>query len=362
MRKTVAVFFGGRSNEHEISVITGMYAVNLLRGAEYRVLPVYLPREGGMAFADVKGVKDFAIPKTFPPVYLSGSALYSVKKRKKLYEIDCALNCCHGGAGEDGTLSALLEWNGIVSASPAANVSAVFMDKSLGKIAARGLGIPVANAVCVKSGEDAEERMRENGLCFPVIVKPVTLGSSIGIRVAENGEELREALTLAFRLDSAALVEEYFRDKRDINCAVFRKNGVAQISECEEVFTPHEILSFEDKYKSAPAKKSELPADLPADVTEKIRTYTKLIYETFGVRGVVRADFLLSGEQVYFNELNTVPGSLASYLFGETLTSARAFLAGLVEEALASRKEKKQIIVTGILNDGVFSGRKGRKR
>jgi len=361
MQKTVAVFFGGRSNEHEISVITGMYAVNLLRGAGYRVLPVYLPREGGMAYADARGVKDFADPD-FPPAYLLGSALYSVKKRKKLYDIDCALNCCHGGAGEDGTLSALLEWNGIASASPGIVVSSVFMDKSLGKIAARGLGIPVADAVCVRSGEDAEQRMRENGLTFPVIVKPVTLGSSIGIRVAENAEALQEALTLAFRLDSAALVEEYFKDKRDVNCAAVRKNGRVETSECEEVFTSHEILSFEDKYESAPAKKSEMPANLPEGVAEKIRTYTKLIYETFGVRGVVRADFLVSGDNVYFNELNTVPGSLSCYLFGETLISARAFLVALVEEALVPRKEKKQIVVTGILNDGVFSGRKGMKR
>ena len=119
MKKSVAVFFGGKSNEHDISIITGIYAVNLLRGAGYTVYPVYLPREGGMCYADVESVKDITEPhKKFVPCYLFEGGLWSVKKRKKLFEIGVALNCCHGGAGEDGTLSALLKWNHIVSASP----------------------------------------------------------------------------------------------------------------------------------------------------------------------------------------------------------------------------------------------------
>lgn len=359
MKKNVAVLFGGRSNEHDISVITGMYAVNLLRGAGYRVIPVYLPTEGGMCYARAEGVKDFAGSKLKTVrAYLYDGGLYDAKKRKKLFDIDIALNCCHGGMGEDGTLSSLLRWNHIVSASPNAVVSGVFMDKWLGKIAARGLGIPVARGVCVREGEEVDLHSLGG---FPVIVKPVTLGSSIGVKVARSEEELSNALELAFRLDGAALVEEYFIDKRDINCAAYRKDGKIVVSPLEEVFSSEAILSFHEKYEEA-AKESEIPASVPESLAEEIKAYTAKIYETFSCRGVVRADFLITGDEVYFNELNTVPGSLACHLFGKSLIEARDFLASLIEDALENKEKEKQIVTTSILQSKVFSGGKGSKR
>ena len=359
MNQTVAVFFGGKSNEHDVSVITGMYAVNLLRGAGYDVRPVYLPRAGGMCYIDAVGVKDVTDPKKKRiPAYLYDGGLWNAKKRKKLFEIDVALNCCHGGAGEDGTLSALLKWNGIKSASPSLSVSSVFMDKWLGKIAAKGLCVPVARAVCVKEGERVP--LEEVG-GFPVIVKPVTLGSSIGIRTAKDEEELRAALNFAFRFDRAALVEEYFSGRRDINCAAYRCDGKTVVSQLEEVFSDEAILTFREKYEKA-ARESQLPADLSDKTAEEIKEYTARIYEAFSCSGVVRADFLIADDKVYFNELNTVPGSLSCYLFGKSLTEARNFLSLLIEEALKENSEEKEIVETGILDSSVFSGGKGSKR
>ncbi len=281
MKTNVAVFFGGKSNEYDISIITGIYAVNLLRGADYKVIPVYLPREGGMCYADAECVKDFTDgKKKFVPAYLFNGGLWSVKKKKELFKIAAALNCCHGGAGEDGTLSALLNWNMIPFASPGTAVSSVFMDKWLGKIAARGLDIPAARAVCVKEGESVP--LEEVG-GYPVIIKPVTLGSSIGIKIAHNEEELQAALEYAFRLDSAVLVEEYFSDKRDINCAAYRKGGEVITSQLEEVFSNDAILSFHEKYEQA-AKKSQMPAELPENLTEEIKGYTEKYTKTFPVR------------------------------------------------------------------------------
>ncbi|MDE6411609.1 MAG: ATP-grasp domain-containing protein [Clostridia bacterium] len=359
MKQNVAVFFGGKSNEHDISIITGIYAVNLLRGAGYQVIPVYLPREGGMCFADAECVKDITEgKKKFVPAYLFEGGLWSVKKKKELFSIDAALNCCHGGAGEDGTLSALLKWNTIPFASPDTAVSSVFMDKWLGKIAARGLNIPTARAVCVKEGESVP--LEEVG-GFPVIVKPVTLGSSIGIKIAHNDEELENALEYAFRLDNAVLVEEYFSGKRDINCAAYRRGGEVVTSPLEEVFSNEAILSFHEKYEQA-AKQSQLPAELAPELTEEIKGYTAKIYESFSCKGVVRADFLIADGKAYFNELNTVPGSLSCYLFGESLSDAREFLSSLVEEVLQSKTEEKEIIHTSVLDSAVFAGGKGSKR
>lgn len=366
--QTVAVFFGGRSNEHDISIITGMFCVNLLRNTEYRVIPVYLPNEGGMLLADASAVEEFRapLPKKFYPVELCGRALVHSKKRKKRIPVDVALNCCHGGAGEDGTLSALLAWNGIKSASPDTAVSSVFMNKEFSQIAARGLNIPVARSFAAEEREwlhDGEKILKQaKELGYPVIVKPSRLGSSIGIKVAKDAEELTSALTLAFRLDGGALVEEYFAEKRDINCAAYRKGGEVVVSECEEVFSSQEILTFSEKYEETGMRGGKMPAELGEELSEEIRRFTRLLYESFHVRGVVRADFLIADDKVYFNELNTVPGSLACYLFGESLLQAKEFLTGLVEEALAAPDQEKEIVSTGILNDGVFSGGKGRKR
>ncbi len=363
--KTVAIFFGGDSNEHEISIITGLLAVNLLK-SRYRVMPVYLTRTGEWyASEKMQSVDDFKDLSGFPRVALNGNALVRFQKRKKkVAEIDVALNCCHGGEGEDGTLAALLNLHGVPFASPSVAVSSVFMNKELGKIAAKGLGIPVTESFFVREAEwkESEEKVCERAEAFgyPVIIKPTRLGSSIGIKVAKTREEFANALRLAFRLDESAVVERYLAGKRDINCAAYRKEGKVIVSPCEEVFSNEEILSFSEKYEGTGARSSAFPAQLQEGMSEQIQAYTKLIYERFEVCGVVRADFLIEGDNVYFNELNTVPGSLACYLFGESLTENRDFLVSLVEEAKPAVVKEK--VVTGILETPVFKGGKGSKR
>lgn len=363
----VAVFFGGRSHEHEISVITGMLAVNLLRTTRFRAVPVYLPVGGGMVTGKFRGVNEFrgGIPAHARSVRLEGNALVREKSGRRLAHIDAALNCCHGGDGEDGTLSALLAWNGIASASPDAAACAVFMDKSLAKIAARGLGIAVAPGFAI-----AEEEWREKErdvLCrldafgYPVVIKPCRLGSSIGVSVARTEDEARAALELAFGLDGCALAERYFGNKRDINCAACRIGGNTVVSECEEVFSQDVVLSFHEKYEGASCGRA-FPADLPEALRGDIAGATRTLYEAFRMRGVVRADFLVADGKAYFNELNMVPGSLAAYLFGASISEAKTFVAGLIEEALARPPQKKSFIHTGILESGVFSGAKSCKR
>lgn len=361
--RTIAVFFGGRSNEREISMITGTYCVNLLKGAHYRVVPVYLGEDNvfysGTEMTDIAYFRNFT-PNAKQAVALEDGRLVCARKRKRVVAlIDCALNCCHGGVGEDGTLAALLRFYHIRSASPDTAVSAVFMDKALSKIALRGLNIPVLPSVTLTEGEGMEDAL---SLGFPLIIKPARLGSSIGIKIARNEEELQKALEYAYRLDGVVIAEKYLPDRRDINCAAYRKDGKVVLSPCEEVFSNSAILTFAEKYEGGGERKSALPADLDEKIANKIRTCVQRLYEAFYVRGVVRADFLVSGKEVYFNELNTVPGSLASYLFGEKLTAARDFLTALVEDAMAQEIEEKEVVSSGILNTPVFSGSKSCKR
>ncbi len=363
MAKTVAVFFGGRSNEREISVITGMLAVNLLRGS-YRVLPIFLTETSDMVTSNsMRSPEYFKDPekkKGRRVNFCTGG----VEVGKKKVSIDCALNCCHGGMGEDGTLSALLEFYKIPSASPALPISAVFMDKTLTKLAAEGLKIPTVPAVPVHEKDWKGDRMgaarQVEALGYPVVVKPARLGSSIGVKVAKNEGELARALELAFRLDEKALVEKYLEGKRDINCAVWRKGDTLCVSPLEEVFSGGDILTFSEKYEDAGKRESEIPAKLPEPIAKAIREATRTLYEAFDGRGVVRADFLVVGEEYYFNELNTVPGSLSCYLFGRSLTDAKKFLCALIEEGAAPRPQK-ELITSGILSSPVF-GTKGKRR
>lgn len=361
--KTVAVFFGGKSNEHEISVITGMLAVGLLREI-YRVLPVYLPRGGGMSLAQkARGVGDFRteIAKKFPSVTFTDGGLAYANKPKKKIALDCALNCCHGGSGEDGTLSALLDWYRIPSASPQTPVSAVFMDKALSKIAAKGLDIPVLPSFVVREEERASALERIKAFGYPVVMKPCKLGSSIGVTVAHDEREYTLALDLAFRLDDGVLVERYLTDKRDLNCAACRVGGECVLSPIEEVFSAEPILTFGEKYENA-ARASRIPAEIPEEAEQDICGIMRSICENFCVQGVVRGDFLYADGKVYFNELNTVPGSLALYLFGESLSFSRGFLQELIDTAMSHRRAEKETVQTGILESAVFSGAKACKR
>ncbi len=365
--RTVAVFFGGRSNEREISIITGMLCVNLLREAA-KVYPVYLSEDDELFWAEeADGVEYFRSPKKMTPIRLERGCIVRVKRLgRRAVKIDCALNCCHGGMGEDGTLSALLRWADIPLASPPAPVSALFMNKQFSQIAARGLDVPTVPSVCVEEGEWGQAREAVVARCerlgYPLIVKPSELGSSIGITVAHDFAELEGALSLAFRLDSGVLIQKYLPQKRDFNCAAYRRQGKILTSPIEEVFSEQSILTFREKYEEGAKRESELPAKIPEELARQMQEYTERIYRSFHCNGVVRADFLYDGERVYFNELNTVPGSLATYLFCDTLTKSKYFLLSLIEEALQSVTPKKQIIRTGILERGVFRGSKGCKK
>ncbi len=348
----IGVFFGGGSNEHEISVITGMLCVNLLRGAGRDVLPVYLTRDNRMLTGEMQSVAAFENPsKKWRTLTFCEGGLARGGHR---YPLEVALNCCHGGFGEDGTLAALFKWYRIPSASPDVAVSSVFMDKTLTKLAARGLGLPVLEGVTVREKEISPP------FPFPVIVKPAKLGSSIGIRVARDEKELEAALALALHLDDSVLIEPYAEGKRDLNCAVCRIGGKIRVSPVEEVFSSDEILSFREKYEGTETR-SRLPADIPDEIAKKVQIYAETLYSAFAGRGVVRADFLLVGDTVYFNELNTVPGSLAYYLFGDSLTEGRDFLQALLEEGKRIAPDKP-ILTTGILSRPVFTGKGGKER
>ncbi|MBQ4052777.1 MAG: hypothetical protein IJD33_00375, partial [Clostridia bacterium] len=241
-------------------------------------------------------------------------------------------------------------------ASPDMLASAVFMDKDVTKIMMKGLGVPTLPYIRV--GEKEYEKRGafllksiERRLKYPVIIKPVHLGSSIGIAKANDEEEAKKGIETAFALDDRLIIEKCLTDKTDVNCAAYGLGGEIFVSEPQTAFGDG-IYSFEEKYIKR--KKDQTQGDgcvLSEEIADKIRSYTKTVYKRLAMQGVVRVDYLVSGKQVYLCEVNTVPGSLAYYLFCERIIEARSFFCALLRDALAREHGVKDIVVTGILQN-----------
>ncbi len=368
MRK-VAVFFGGRSCENEISILTGVFVLNLLDKEKYTLMPVYIHTDGGFYTSPKMTDLNFFREKRFGEmqrIFFDGGSVYALhtKKRrvKRLGRVDAALNCCHGGLGEGGGLSAMAAWNRIPFASPDLTASGVFMDKGTTKLVMRGLNIPTVDYLRVNE-KDYEKRGAfllksvAHRLKYPVVVKPAHLGSSIGITVAKDEEELKAGLESAFTLDNRVVIEKYLAEKQDVNCAAYSLNGEIFVSEPEAAFGEG-IYSFEDKYVRRSADHGT-PFDgkgggrvaVTGDLREKIRAYTRTVYKRMNLNGVVRVDFLVSEGRAYLCEVNTVPGSLAYYLFCERVLDAKSFFTSLIEDALLRGEERKSLVTTGILRN-----------
>lgn len=350
----VCVVFGGVSGENEVSVITGTMVCNVLKRGGKSVLPMYIDHSGrayaGEELADIsrykgglKGGKECSFAR-------GGVVQFNGRGKVKAFiKTGCIINCCHGGAEEGGAIAGAAKLFNIPIASANVFESALFMDKYLTKLVLKSLGIRTAKytyfrdiAGAIAFGEGAE---------YPLIVKPATLGSSIGVAAATNKEELKKALETAFALDSAVLIEEYLAPGREINCAVYMGEDGVRVSSCEEVFSSGDILSYDDKYSGGGGR--AFPADLDEKTAEKIRNAAKKAYLSLGMRGIARFDFILFGGKEYLCEVNTVPGSLSQYLVSENYDKFYSVLCSLINVAYADaeREKKRTVISTGILND-----------
>ena len=354
MKRNIAVIFGGKSCENEISVITGTMAANVLKSGGDTVIPLYISRQGDLFTGDgLADIENFKNEKylSFPRAVIVKGGIYILNKRgrpKKFVKTDVALNCCHGGFGEGGGVCGLFALNGIPLASAGMFESAAFMDKYYTKLVLSSLGVKVAPYVYIREingFSEAEE------LGFPVIVKPAKLGSSIGIEVANDKSELETAVMSAFFYDDGVLCEKYLEERREINCAAYFSGGKVVTSECEEAVSGGDILSFDDKY--AGGGKSVLPGDLPEAVSNEIKAITANVYSKLNMRGIVRFDFILSGGSVYLSEVNTVPGSLSYYLLSSGFRDFYPVLQAVIIQALEDykRSSEKKILNTGVLDN-----------
>jgi D-alanine-D-alanine ligase len=307
-----AVVFGGPSPEHDVSILTGLQAARALG----RPIALYWAKTGDFYEVDPGSeAGDFleGPPRKAPPVRLVAGEGFVGRKRP--LDISAVVNCCHGGPGEDGTLQAALDLAGVRYTGPTMAGAAIGMDKlAFGNVVAAA-GLPsLPRAALAADGEPPS-------FPGPYIVKPRWGGSSIGIEVVEDGATARALVRSSPHLKGGAVVEPYLPDAVDLNVGV-RTWPALDLSLVEKPLrsTGGGILGFADKYlvggnegmASAPR---ELPADIPDALEKQLREAARVVAGLAGARGVARIDFLLDGERLHVNEVNTVPGSLARYLW-----------------------------------------------
>lgn len=368
--KNVLVLYGGVSCEHDISVITGVQAMMHLDRLKYRVVPVYLHTDG--KWYSGEPLRKIAYYKRFLPedrgieevCLLNGSSVlyrYRRGKLKSICDADCAVLCNHGLNGEDGSLQGVLQLHGIPYTSCGVFGSALGMDKVFGKMFFASQGIrQVAYAVCKKEefSDDpfAAAARLTAALGLPIIVKPANLGSSIGIGLAHSEDELVKALDVGFRYDLKVVAEKALTDFVEVNCAAVRYRENVLVSELEQPLVWQDFLTFADKYEGRKSGKSGVQgcAELSEEVVRQVRDTTRRVYELLDLSGVVRADFMVQGDEVYFNELNTIPGSLAYYLWEKRGISFEKLLDIMIEEAVARKREREKL--TYVYRSEVLAG------
>lgn len=395
MKTRIGVFFGGRSTEHEISVISANQAMHAINREKYDVTPIYITKQGkwftGEALFDVANYRD---TKTLldkcqevymRPVY-GDYKLYKVKKpffgSDIICNLDVVIPVLHGSNGEDGTFEGVLDSIGIPYAGCDVLASANGMDKITMKMILRENDIPVVDYVWFTDRQwfaqkEALVASVEEKLGYPVIVKPANLGSSIGISCAHDRAQLEHSVEDASRYASRIIVEKMLEEMQEINCSVLGDCDEYETSILEEPIKSSEILSYEAKYmggdkgaKGMQASAKKIPADLPAEETAEIRRLAGETFRVLSCHGVSRVDVMIDRKtrKIYVNEINTIPGSLSFYLWEATGLRFDLLMERLVQLAVKRNTRRSQktfsfsqnIFAMGGGTKGGVKGAKGR--
>lgn len=412
-RVAVGVVFGGVSPEHEVSIISSVQAAHALDADRYRPVPIYVAKSGqwftgGEDMLDVERFQDLgrvmreATPVALQPVPGRGARLVGVEppgwfQKRTEVDVDVLLLGFHGGAGEGGGVQGLCEAYEIPFTGSATLGSAVGMDKALTKMICRDQNVPVVASATVREGEweGREEPTLDrlvDELGLPVIVKPARLGSSIGITKADDRNELDAAIEEALRYDEKVIVERAVINLREINCSVLGTPRGARASVLEQPVRTEgeELLTFQEKYQrgehggtggkraAAGAKRSGasagmasldrlIPAPIPEEKADRIRALAVRVFRLFECSGVARIDFLIDDDtgEVFFNEINTIPGSFSFYLWEPTGVSFPELLHRMIQQALNRHREDTGRIrsyETNLLSTTSVRGLKGAKQ
>ncbi len=359
-KEKVLVVFGGKSAEHDISIITGLQVLKNINREKYDVFPLYVSRDGAMLFGkklenyetyvnfNKKSFKQVAFKPGEKNIYIQ-----SAFALRKSFEVSCAVLCLHGLNGEDGTVQGVFELSTIPYTSASVMSSAICMDKIIMKdvLVANKIETPLYHSFSKTDYYLETERILEEtetalslyeNSCF---VKPANLGSSIGISKCETKEQLEEAIEIAASYDERIIVEKAIENAVEVNCAVLGNSDYQEVSALEYPKSWSSFLSFDEKYiarNNAQTNSKKEPKKLSQSVEQQIQEISKKAFKVFDCSGVVRIDFLVDKKQnkIYLNELNSIPGSLAFYLFKDQGYTFEKLITRLIELAKTKMETK----------------------
>ena len=396
------VFFGGPSVEHEVSVITAMQAIQAMDPQRYEVIPVYTTKSGelytGAHLAQLESYRN--IPEALKQaqkvvLQKEGKDVVLMLAKQKRFgssmvaALDVALPIYHGTGGEDGVMQAHFERLGLPYTGPDVTSSAIGMDKWASKAMFKLHGVPCVEGVKVTQSQyftdpEAAAQTIEKAVGYPAIIKPYNLGSSVGIHKCRDRASLLEGLEDAFLYSQAVLAERAVQNLREINCAVLGDAEEARASVCEEPLNATDILTYADKYqsggkagktgaKSGGGSKGMqslarvVPADLSPEMTEKVQQLAIDAFRAIGACGCSRIDFLLDNQtgELFANEINTIPGSLAFYLWEKSGLTFTQLMDEMIRLALKRQRQQSLLhrsFETNLLQHAQIGGAKGGKK
>ena len=393
----VGVIFGGESEEHEVSIITAVQAMNFIDEKKYEIVPIYINKERnrytGQTIREMSSYKDLSlIPSLAKEVVLTKKGdEFVLQKKSGLFKgvvntIDVAFPIVHGKGVEDGSLSGYLETIGIPYVGPSMLGASIGQDKVVQKQVMSASGIPVVDYTWFYDHEyqnDEEQILKDiKKIGYPVIVKPARLGSSVGISVAKNEDQVKESIEEAIKYDEKIVVEAMIKNLKEVDCAVVGNYEDMECSLIGEMLTDNDFLTFEDKYigeggkggKKGSAKNQtggkiatsgfKIPAELDKEVEEQIYKYSKEAFRCLNLSGVTRFDFLVDtkAKKAYVNEPNTIPGCLAFFFYTPKGKKYTKLLDEMITLAIKEYKDSKKKVTSFESNVlSTYDGSKGAK-
>lgn len=387
MKIRLGVIFGGESVEHEVSIISAIQAMNKMDSEKYEIIPIYITKDRqwytGEMLKEIETYSDLSLIKRYAKNVVlyekNGSFVLQNKKglKRVVKEIDMAFPIVHGTNVEDGVLQGYLESIGIPFVGGDVYASAVGQDKLFMKEIFESNNIPVCKYTWFYDNEYEEDPDKIfasiKKLGYPVIVKPATLGSSVGIKTASNQEEVKEAIDDAIKYDHKIVVEKLVENLMEVNISVLGNYENQQVSAIEQVMSSNKFLTYEDKYigggktkgkmggkfkasKGMASANRVIPAPLEKDMKEEVETVAVNAFKALGSSGVVRIDFLIDSKakKVYINEVNNIPGSLSFYLWEPIGKEYTELLDDMIN--IGIRDYKKRIAKTHSFETNILKG------
>jgi D-alanine-D-alanine ligase len=385
MKKSIGIIIGGKTVEHEVSIITGLQVLDNIDKNLYEPKIIYIQKDGkwycGNSMHDINNYKTKKFEDAYEvlPGFRDGKLILyphpDIKqgffgKKYDAIEIDIVFPAVHGTNVEDGALHGIFQMNGVPCAFGSVLSSSLGMDKVIMKKVFESYNLPVVEYKWFLRSNWEEKKSdivaELESIGYPLIVKPANLGSSVGISKAKNKDELLNCIEIANSYDRKIIVEKCIENVREINCAVMGYEKGLEVSSCEEPVGWKEFLTYEDKYVNKvkdSSTKRKIPADISDETTSLIQNYAKVAFESIDCCGNARIDFLYDGNNIFVNEINTIPGSIAFYLWESCGISFTDLITRILDLADLQQNQRSVNIYSydiDLLNKMSSNGKSGK--